>query len=173
MFYGYRYTDSTIFVRLSETGFETPSHAPETSVSSSLVPVRGDPLSDGSGTACSSLDLQVRVGWAYDARAFACPQPLRTRVLREDPAHVPGTNSGFRVHVLQTHRLEQGLVLVVGRGGARRAWVRRILGERTAHRAARSAPMAWALRARAPAAARPRRVTSWVGCHASAKICRG
>ena len=71
-------------------------------MSSSLVPVRGDPLSDGSGTACSSLDLQVRVGWAYDPRAFACPQPLRTRVLREDPAHVPGTNSGFRVHVLQT-----------------------------------------------------------------------
>ena len=95
------------------------------------------------------------VGWAYDPRAFACPQPLRTRVLREDPAHVPGTNSGFRVHVLQTHRLEQGLVLVVGRGGARRAWVRRILGERTAHRAARSAPMAWALRARAPTCCPP------------------
>ena len=111
----------------------------------------------------------MRMGLRPDPRAFACPQPLRTRVLREDPAHVPGTNSGFRVHVLQTHRLEQGLVLVVGRGGARRAWVRRILGERTAHRAARSAPMAWALRARAPAAARPRRVTSRIWCHASAQ----
>jgi hypothetical protein len=34
---------------LAKRGFETPSHAPETCVSSSLVPVRGDPLSDGSG----------------------------------------------------------------------------------------------------------------------------
>ena len=93
-------------------------------------------------------------GWDGPLRAsicehLRCPQPLRTRVLREDPAHVPGTSSGFRVHVLQTHRLEQGLVLVVGRGGARRAWVRRILGEQTAHRV--------------------RRVTSWVWCHGSAK----
>ena len=55
----------------------------------------------------------MRVGWAYDPRAFACPQPLRTRVLREDPAHVPGTNSGFRVHVLQTW-LGLGLGLGIG-----------------------------------------------------------
>ena len=45
--------------------------------------------------------------------SIACPQPLRTRVLREDPAHVPGTNSGFRVHVLQTW-LGLGLGLGIG-----------------------------------------------------------
>ena len=57
-------------------------------------------------------------GWDGPLRAsicehLRCPQPLRTRVLREDPAHVPGTSSGFRVHVLQTW-LGLGLGLGIG-----------------------------------------------------------
>ena len=131
-----------------------------------------------------ALGLQVKAGMGLCVRAFAsiCGAPslsgpgsyARSRGPGACSRHqfwFPGSRPAdlVRVRVRARHRVEQGLVLVVGRGGARRAWVRRILGKRTAHRAARSAPMAWALRARAPAAARPRRVTSWVGCHASAK----
>ena len=76
------------------------------------------------GSAGEGWDGPLRA--THSRRAFPrWHQPLRTRVLLEDPAHVPGTNSGFRVHVLQTwlglglgfrHRVEQGLVLVIGRG---------------------------------------------------------
>ena len=134
------------------------------------------------GSAGEGWDGPLRA--THSRRAFPrWHQPLRTRVLLEDPAHVPGTNSGFRVHVLQTW-LGLGLGLGIGlskdlssSSGVVQAWWRAPrLGPshpprraKTAHRAARSAPMAWALRARAPAAARPRRVASWVGCHAFAK----
>ena len=64
------------------------------------------------GSAGEGWDGPLRA--THSRRAFPrWHQPLRTRVLREDPAHVPGTNSGFRVHVLQTW-LGLGLGLGIG-----------------------------------------------------------
>ena len=53
-----------------------------------------------------------RLRWAEGPLAVACPQPRRTRLLHEDPAHVLGTSSGFRVHGPQIRRIK-GLVVVV------------------------------------------------------------
>ena len=64
------------------------------------------------GSAGEGWDGPLRA--THSRRAFPrWHQPLRTRVLLEDPAHVPGTNSGFRVHVLQTW-LGLGLGLGIG-----------------------------------------------------------
>lgn len=52
-----------------------------------------------------------RLRWAKDPLAVACPQPRPTRLLHEEPAHVLGTSSGFRVHGPQICRIK-GLVVV-------------------------------------------------------------